>query len=50
MEYVEGETLDQRLVGRLSLPEALDIATRIASALTAAHRAGIVHRDINPGT
>ncbi len=49
MEYVEGETLDQRLVERLSLREALDIAIQIASALTAAHSAGIVHRDIKPG-
>ena len=49
MEYVEGETLDQRLVEPLSLREALDIAIQIASALTAAHSAGIVHRDIKPG-
>ena len=50
MEYVEGETLAQRLVGpRLSLRDALDIAIQIASALTAAHAAGIVHRDIKPG-
>ena len=49
MEYVDGETLDQRLVEPLSLPDALDIAIQIASALTAAHSAGIVHRDIKPG-
>jgi serine/threonine-protein kinase len=49
MEYVEGETLDQRLVEPLSLREALDIGIQIASALTAAHSAGIVHRDIKPG-
>ena len=49
MEYVEGETLDQRLVEPVSLREALDIAIQIASALTAAHSAGIVHRDIKPG-
>jgi serine/threonine protein kinase/WD40 repeat protein len=49
MEYVEGETLDQRLVEPLALREALDIAIQIASALTAAHSAGIVHRDIKPG-
>jgi serine/threonine-protein kinase len=49
MEYVEGETLDRRLIEPLSLPDALDIAVQIASALTAAHSAGIVHRDIKPG-
>ena len=49
MEHVEGKTLRARLVrGRLPLAEALDIAIQIASALTAAHAAGIVHRDIKP--
>jgi eukaryotic-like serine/threonine-protein kinase len=49
MEYVEGETLRQRLsTAHLSLREALDIAIQIAAALTAAHAAGIVHRDIKP--
>ena len=48
-EYVEGETLRQRMArSRLSLREALDIAVQVASALMAAHRAGVVHRDIKP--
>src|SRR5437588_12789844 len=49
-ELIEGETLRQRLMrGRMELSEAVDVAIQVASALTAAHEAGIVHRDINPG-
>ncbi len=49
MEHVEGETLRKRLAGAHStIREALDIAIQVASALTAAHAAGIVHRDIKP--
>jgi TolB-like protein len=48
-ELIEGETLRQRLDrGRMELSEALDVAIEVASALAAAHRAGIVHRDIKP--
>jgi eukaryotic-like serine/threonine-protein kinase len=49
MEYLEGETLDDRLTrGALPLPEILHYATAIADALDHAHRQGIVHRDIKP--
>src|SRR3989304_3540890 len=46
-EYIEGETLQTRLKGQsLSLKSTLEIALQVASALDAAHRAGIIHRDI----
>ena len=50
MEYLEGETLAQRLQkGALPLDQALQIAIEIADALDKAHRQGIVHQDLKPG-
>ena len=48
-EFIEGETLRNRLAPRrMSTAEICDIAIQVASALTAAHTAGIAHRDIKP--
>ena len=50
MEYVTGGSVADRLAskGRLSLKEAVAVVVQIASALEAAHQAGVVHRDIKP--
>src|ERR1044071_4159864 len=47
-EFIDGETLRDRLKRPLTLSETLDIGIQIAGALAAAHKAGIVHRDIKP--
>ena len=47
-EFIEGQTLRERLRRPLDLDEALEIAIQVASALVAAHRVNIVHRDIKP--
>jgi len=49
MEYLEGETLAQRLEkGALPLDQALQYAMQMADALDKAHRQGITHRDLKP--
>lgn len=48
-ELVDGETLRSVLNrGRMTMPDALGVAVQVAAALSAAHAAGIVHRDIKP--
>jgi eukaryotic-like serine/threonine-protein kinase len=50
MEYLEGETLAQRLLnGPLLSEQVLQYAIQIADALDKAHRKGITHRDLKPG-
>jgi serine/threonine protein kinase len=50
MPYYSGETLEQRLLRRphLGLAEGIGIALKLAKAVAALHRAGIIHRDIKP--
>ncbi len=48
-ELLEGQTLRERLAaGPLPAPQALEVAMQVASALAAAHRQGVVHRDVKP--
>ena len=50
MEYLEGETLAERLVkGPLPVEQVLRYGIQIADALDKAHRLGIIHRDLKPG-
>jgi eukaryotic-like serine/threonine-protein kinase len=48
MEYVEGESLRERMRGPMSVAEFLLIAVQCTEGLVAAHRGGIQHRDIKP--
>ena len=49
-EFIDGETLREllRRTGKMKTSDALNVAAEVASALAAAHEAGIVHRDIKP--
>lgn len=51
MQYVEGESLDRLLArrGRLDVTEVLTLLEQCLAGLSAAHRAGLVHRDVKPG-
>jgi hypothetical protein len=49
MELLSGDELDSRLSeGPLPWQEAVEICAQVAEALAAAHRLGIVHRDVTP--
>jgi len=50
MELLEGESLDKVLVrGTMPISHCVEVCVEIADALDAAHKKGIVHRDIKPG-
>ncbi|MFO0573926.1 MAG: protein kinase [Polyangia bacterium] len=50
MELLEGETLQQRLKNRetLPIPQLVEVVQQVGSALHTAHRSGIVHRNLKP--
>jgi serine/threonine-protein kinase len=49
LEFLEGESLARRLKqGPIPVDKALDIVRQVGSALHAAHREGVVHRDLKP--
>jgi serine/threonine-protein kinase len=51
MEFIKGEELSSviKRFGRLPADKALEIARQLCAGLTAAHEAGVLHRDLKPG-
>lgn len=50
LEYLPGQSLDERLIRRGPLPwrEVVELASQVAGALEALHRVGVIHRDVKP--
>ncbi len=49
LDYLEGDSLDARMqAGPMAVEETLEIAVQVASALRAAHREQVIHRDLKP--
>ncbi|MGI8407041.1 MAG: serine/threonine-protein kinase [Actinomycetota bacterium] len=49
MEHAPGGSLDELLTEQLTIEQALELTTQVAEGVGAAHRLGLVHRDIKPG-
>lgn len=49
MEFLTGRSLEARLADPVPVADAVRIARELAEGLTAAHAAGVVHRDVKPG-
>ncbi len=49
MQWVEGQSLSRKIeAGPVPLPQAVDIACQVLSALAHAHEHGVIHRDVKP--
>jgi hypothetical protein len=49
MEFLTGQSLEARLRDPVPLADAVRVARELAEGLTAAHAAGVIHRDVKPG-